>query len=381
MVLGRATRILAEAMGNGKPRQTRRNRVMSSAKVFIFAPVEEARDSHKRLEAEGCELRLGKASWDTPQGNGEPELIRMAQGAHALMGTSIRNVPISRTIMESSPELRVVAKYTIGVDDVDVEAATEMGILVCHGPTESNWGGVAEGTITAMLTMLKKVRERDRHLKDGGAWRDPKLQGTYLGSRADGYAGITLGLVGLGRIGSRIATLLRPWRMRILATDPYVPESKFAEHGVTRVDLPTLLRESDVVSLHVVLTRETRHMIGAEHLALMKRHAILINTSRGPCVQEAALIETLLKGHLGGAALDVFEEEPLALDSQLRNLGDRVLLSPHVVSNNVGGGLGPGIAWATESVLRALRGEVPDHVYNKDVIPRWERRFGGKSLW
>jgi D-3-phosphoglycerate dehydrogenase / 2-oxoglutarate reductase len=354
---------------------------MSSPKVFIFAPVEEARDSHKRLEAEGCELRLGKASWDTPQGNGEPEMMRMAQGAHALMGTSIRNVPISRKIMESSPELRVVAKYTIGVDDVDVEAASEMGILVCHGPTESNWGGVAEGTITSMLTMLKKVRERDRHLKDGATWRDPKLQGTYLGSRADGYAGITLGLIGLGRIGSRIATLLRPWNMRILATDPYVPESKFAEHGVTRVDLPTLLRESDVVSLHVVLTRETRHMIGAEQLALMKRNAILINTSRGPCVQEAALIETLLKGEIGGAALDVFEHEPLALDSQLRNLGDRVLLSPHVVSNNVGSGLGPGIAWATESVLRALRGEVPDNVYNKDVIPRWERRFGGKSVW
>src|SRR6266478_4526343 len=198
---GRTTRILADATGDGKLCRTRRNRVMSSAKVFIFAPVEEARDSHKRLESEGCELRLGKVSWDTPQGNGEPELIRMAQGAHALMGTSIRNVPISRRIMESSPELRVVAKYT---------------------------GGVAEGTITAMLTMLKKVRERDRHLKDGGAWRDPKLQGAYLGSRADGYAGITLGLIGLGRIGSRIATLLRPWQMRILATDPYVPESKFA---------------------------------------------------------------------------------------------------------------------------------------------------------
>ena len=354
---------------------------MSSPKVFIFAPVEEARDSHTRFEAEGCELRLGKAAWDTPQANSEPELIRMAQGVHALMGTSIRNVPISRKIMESSPELRVVAKYTIGVDDVDVEAATEMGILVCHGPTESNWGGVAEGAITMMLTMLKKVRERDRHLKEGGAWREPKLQATYLGSRADGYAGITLGLIGLGRIGSRIATLLRPWNMRILATDPYVPESKFAEHGVTRVDLATLLRESDVVSLHVVLTRETRHMIGARELALMKRHAILINTSRGPCVHEPALIETLLKGEIGGAALDVFEQEPLALDSQLRNLGDRALLSPHVVSNNVGSGLGPGIAWATDAVLAALRGQVPDHVYNKEVIPRWERRFGGKSVW
>jgi len=354
---------------------------MSSPKVFIFAPVEEARESHKRLEAEGCELALGKPAWDAPGANSEPELVRMAQGAHALMGTSIRNVPISRAIMESSPELRVVAKYTIGVDDVDVEAATDMGILVCHGPTESNWGGVAEGTITMMLTMLKKVRERDRHLKDGGAWRDPKLVGTYLGARTDSYTGITLGLIGLGRIGSRIAILMRPWNMRILATDPYVPESKFAEHGVTRVDLPTLLRESDVVSLHVVLTRETRHMIGARELALMKRSAVLINTSRGPCVHEPALIETLLKGEIGGAALDVFEQEPLALDSQLRNLGDRVLLSPHVVSNNVGSGLGPGIAWATESVLAALRGQVPDNVYNKEVIPRWERRFGGKRVW
>src|SRR5499427_5264708 len=201
-----------------------------------------------------------------------------------------------------------------------------------------------------------------------------------MGSRADGYAGITLGLIGLGRIGKRIATLMRPWSMRILATDPYVPESKFAQFGVARVDLPTLLRESDVVSLHVVLTRETRHMIGAAELALMKPHAILINTSRGPCVQEPALIEALLKGQIGGAALDVFEQEPLALDSQLRNLGDRVLLSPHVVSNNAGSGLGPGIAWATESVLAALRGQVPDNVYNKEVIPRWERRFGGKSV-
>src|SRR5262249_59866220 len=129
-----------------------------------------------------------------------------------------------------------------------------------------------------------KVGGGDRPLKDACGWRNQKRQGTYLGSRPDGYAGITLGLIGLGRIGSRIATLMRPWQMRILATDPYVPESKFAEHGVTRVDLPTLLRESDVVSLHVVLTRETRHMVGAAQLAQMKRHAILINTSRGPCL-------------------------------------------------------------------------------------------------
>src|SRR5712664_3786650 len=97
-------------------------RMITAATGFIFAPVDETHDIHKRLEAEGCELRLGKASWDTPQGNSEPELMCMAQGTHALMGTSIRNVPISRKIMESSPDLRIFAKYTIGVDDVDVEA-------------------------------------------------------------------------------------------------------------------------------------------------------------------------------------------------------------------------------------------------------------------
>jgi phosphoglycerate dehydrogenase-like enzyme len=354
---------------------------MSQAKIFVFAPVADAAGTHRTLEDNGCELILGKASWDTPQGNSEAEMVAMARGCDALMGTSIRNAPISRTIMQSSDRLRIVAKYTIGTDDVDVEAATELGILVAHGPTESNWGGVAEGTIAAMLTMLKKLRERDRNLKEGGGWRDQRLQGIYVGSRADGYAGITLGLIGLGRVGGRVATLLRPWNMRILATDPYVPEARFAEHGVTRVDLPTLLRESDVVSLHVVLTRETRHMIASKELALMKPTALLINTSRGPCVQEAALVEALLKGQIGGAALDVFEEEPLALDSQLRNLGDRVLLSPHMVSSNVGSGLGPGIRWATESVLSALRGEVPDNVYNKEVIPRWQRRFGGRSVW
>ena len=354
---------------------------VSAAKVFIFAPADTEGETHRRLEAQGCRLILGKASWDTPQGNSEAEMARMAEGCDALMGTSIRNAPISRKIMESSDRLRIVAKYTIGVDDVDVEGATELGILVCHGPTESNWGGVAEGTITMMLSMLKKTRERDRHLKDRGEWRKADLQGTYVGSRADGYRGITLGLIGLGRIGSRIATLLRPWKMRILATDPYVPEAKFTEHGVERVDLDTLLRESDVVSLHVVLTRETRHMIGPKQLALMKPTAILINTSRGPCVQEPALIEALFRDQIAGAALDVFEEEPLSQDSQLRNLGDKVLLSPHMVSSNVGSGLGPGIRWATESVLHALRGEVPDNVYNREVIARWQSRFGGKSVW
>jgi D-3-phosphoglycerate dehydrogenase / 2-oxoglutarate reductase len=355
---------------------------MAKAKVFVFAPADPTGESDRILESAGCELKQGKANWDTPQGDSELEMARMSEGADALVGTSIRSTPITQKIMQSSKNLRIVAKYTIGVDDVDVDAATELGILVTHSPTESNWGGVAEGAITNMLALAKKLRERDRWLKENPTkWRNLDYQGLYFGARAsDGYPGITLGIIGLGRIGGRIAKLLRPWEMKIIACDPYVPDSKFAELGVERVDLPTLLKRADIVTLHVVLTKETHHMIGARELALMKPTALLINTSRGYCVDEKALIGALQQNKIAGAALDVFENEPLAPDSALRQMGDKVLISPHMVSSNIGSGLKPGVAWATRSVITALKGEVPDNVYNKEVISQWQSRFGGKSL-
>jgi D-3-phosphoglycerate dehydrogenase / 2-oxoglutarate reductase len=353
---------------------------MSSVRVFVFAPADETGETHRRLEGAGCRVVLGRAGWHTPHGDNEEEMRALARDADALTGTSIRSSPITRRIMESSDRLRVIAKYTVGVDDVDVDAATELGILVTHAPTEANWGGVAEGAIAMMLTLLKKVRERDEYVK-GGGWREEELEGIYLGARADGWPGITVGLVGVGRTGSRMVDLLRPWRVRILAHDPYVPPDRFILLGVPSVDYATLLRESDVVSLHVTLTRETHYMLGAPELALMKPSAILINTSRGAVLDEAALVDALRQNAIAGAALDVFEDEPLPAGSALRKLGHRVLLSPHMVSSNVGSGLRPGIIWATESVLQALGGQVPDSVYNKDVIPRWLTRFGGRSVF
>lgn len=353
---------------------------MAGPKVFIFAVADETGETHQRLEMAGCDLSYGQANWHTPQGDNEGAMIEMARGAAALAGTSIRSSPITRRIMESAGDnLRIVAKYTIGVDDVDVKAATDLGILVTHGPTESNWGGVSEGTITMILALLKKVRERDERMKKGG-WRLEELNGTYLGRRQDGYPGITIGLVGLGRIGSRVAELLRPWRVRVIACDPYATRAQFALIGVPSVDYQTLLRESDVVSFHVTHTPETEHMLNAAALAQMKPTAVLINTSRGKIVDEPALIEALQRDAIAAAALDVFDDEPLAKDSPLLKLGHKVLLSPHMVSSNLDSGLGPGIEWATESVLRALRGELPEPVFNKDVIPRWLERFGGQSI-
>jgi len=255
-------------------------------------------------------------------------------------------------------------------------AATELGIMVCHAPTESNCFGVAETTIAFMLSLLKKVAERDADVR-AGKWRTADNFAYYVGSRAsDGFPGQTVGLVGLGRIGTRVAQLLAPWRARIIAYDPYVPPAHFLTHGVTSVDYQTLLRESDVVSFHVVLTPETRYMFGEAELKLMKPNAIVLNTARGKVVDEKALARAIDEGRIRGAAIDAFEEEPLPADSPLRKLGDRVLLSPHSASYTEGGELRQGVAWATRSVVTALKGGIPDNVYNRE---RWKERFGGAS--
>jgi len=348
----------------------------------VFSPIDAAADTYQQLEEHGCELQVAPRPWASPMAPSPQELMAGARDSDVLLGSAIYNTTISREVMASAPRLRAVSKYSIGCEDVDDEAATELGILVTYGPTESNWGGVAEGTMAYMLALLKKVRERDRYLKTDGPWRDPSLVGRYVGARADGYPGLTIGIVGLGRVGTRLADLLRPWRARLIACDPYVADDHFAAHGVQRVDLPTLLAESDVVSLHCFLNRETRHMIGAEQLARMKSSAILVNACRGPVVDEAALIDVLQNQRIAGAALDVFEREPLPLDSPLRGLGDSVLLSPHMITNNVGSGIGPAIGMATDAVLQVLNGELPDEevIFNRAVIPLWKERFGGKSL-
>jgi phosphoglycerate dehydrogenase-like enzyme len=345
---------------------------LSRPRVLIYRPVDESGASHRVLEAAGCDVIVAPASAE------RAALGPLARDIDALLGATFRG-QMDRDFLTLSPRLRLVAKYTIGVDDVDVDAASSLGILVTHCPTEANWGGVAEGAVALMLAVLKRVRERDRQVKAGG-WREPPIYGTYVGKRADGYAGITIGIVGLGRAGSRIADLLKPWGARVVAADPYVEPAKFARHGVERLDLETLLREADVVTLHCNLTAETRGLIDRRRLALLKPTAVLVNTARGAVVDLDALCDALERHALGAAALDVLPEEPPARDAQLLGLGDRVLLSPHMIAANQGGTLGAAIPWAAEAVLAALRGEVPERVYNTEAVPKWRARFGGKRL-
>jgi len=352
-------------------------------KVFMFAPTG---NSHEFLEANGCEVALGKDYWHQPGGDHEQEIAEVASTAAALAGTSMRASPITRKVLESSPELRIVSKTTVGVDDIDVDAATEMGILVTHAPVESNWGNIAEVTVTMMLALLKGLNEQDETIKQGGWWSE--RQGKYVGSRqSDGYGGVTLGIIGLGRIGARVAQLMRPWNINILAYDPYIPEYRFLEFGAKPADLDTVLRESDVVTVHVVLTKETRHMMSTREFSLMKPSAYFINTSRGEVVDEQALCDAIEEGAIAGAGLNAFEAEPIAPDSPLRRFGDKVVLRPHGgtplrspgAEVSVGRTAGQASDWVNADVLKALRGELTNHIFNQEAVPRWLERFGGKS--
>lgn len=353
---------------------------MSQPSVFVFAVPEEFGQTGQVYEGAGCSLSWGQESWLHPGCVYEDDMAALASEASAMTGTSVRNAPINRRIMEGAQRLRIVAKCTVGTDDVDVDAAADLGILVTHAPTLSNWGGVAEGAMAMMLSVLKKNREKDALVK-AGVWRHETMMGTYLGRREeDGYPGITIGIVGLGRIGSRMAELLAPWHVRLLACDPYIEDEKFARYGVEKVDMASLLAQSDVVTLHTTLTRETSGFFGAEQFAAMKPTALFMNTARGGLVDQDALADALATEEIAQAAIDAFIDEPLASDSPLRGFGDRVLLSAHNISHNQGSGLGPGIAWATQCVLAALRGDLPDHIVNPEAIPKWRDRFGGNAL-
>jgi D-3-phosphoglycerate dehydrogenase / 2-oxoglutarate reductase len=180
-----------------------------------------------------------------------------------------------------------------------------------------------------MVALFKRLKLNESTLRAAG-WKEPQNRGTLM-------LGKTAGIIGVGRIGQNVAKRLGPWGMKVLGYDPYVKQETVASLGVEMVSLEELLRESDVVTVHVVLTRETRGMIGIKQLKIMKPSAFLINTSRGPAVKEAELVQALNDRIIAGAALDVFDEEPLAADSSLRQVDpSRLILTPHIIGTNSG---------------------------------------------
>ncbi|WP_413717354.1 2-hydroxyacid dehydrogenase [Silicimonas sp. MF1-12-2] len=263
---------------------------------------------------EGHELIL------LPDGIAEDDLIRVCHDADILM---MCYTPITRRVIEAAPRLRGIVKYGVGIDAIDIPAAKKNGVIVVNVPEYAE-NTVAEGAFTLMLALLRKLPALTAAMRtDGWTWPEPRWLGRDL-------SGLTVGLVGLGRIGHSMARMCgRGFGANVIAHDPHQPDSTFQAAGAERVALGDLLKRADVVSLHTVLTEETRHLIGANELALMRSDAILVNVSRGPLIDESALISALDEGWIAGAGLDVFEREPLSRDHPLQNR-DNVILLPHL---------------------------------------------------
>lgn len=241
--------------------------------------------------------------------------------AHALVVRS--ETKVTAELLSIGPQLKVIGRAGIGVDNIDVEAATWRGIAVLNAPA-ANTVSAAEHAIGMLLALVRRIPWAHESMQRG-AWDRQAFQGFEL-------RGKTLGIVGLGRIGAHVATVARGLGMRLVAHDPFVTEARAQEVGAELLALDDLLARADVVTLHLPLTTDTRHLIDRRRLSLMKKTAVLVNTARGGLVDEAALLDALKAGRLAGAAVDVFETEPLPADSPLRTL-DRVILTPHLAAS------------------------------------------------
>lgn len=250
----------------------------------------------------------------------EDEVIERSGGADVLL---VQWAPITRRVLESLPKARGVVRYGIGVDNIDLNAAREFGRVVSNVPAYC-LEEVSDHALAMMLSLARRI-PHDSHQIAAGGW------GIVPFLPIPAFSDLTLGLVGFGSIARKVSQKAKPFRFRQIAFDPLAADAVFAELGVERIDCNTLLRTADIISLHCPLTPETRGMINATSIALMKPGVLLINTARGPLVNEADLVKALQAGKVVGAGLDVFETEPPRAENPLRSLPN-VILTSHAAS-------------------------------------------------
>ena len=268
-------------------------------------------------------------------------------------------------ILDACPHVRVVGRHGVGLDTVDLDSATRHGVAVVHAPG-SNSQAVAEHALMLMLACVKRTVEIDQMTRKGDWTARHQVVNTEL-------AGKTLGIVGVGNIGRRVARFAGAIGMRVLGYDKYVAADEVRRRGAEPVgSLEELLPQVDVLTCHTPLTPETRHMIDERALARMKSGAIFINTSRGPVHSERAVFEALAQKRLGAAGLDVFEREPSPVDNPLFNL-DNVVCSGHVAGVTLEANKAASLQ-VTAEIMRVLRGERPEVLANPDVWPRLAHR-------
>lgn len=326
------------------------------SKIFVTRKIPG--DYLERLKSAGHELVLSE--FDRPL-TGE-ELVVRAKGADALL--TLLTDRVDGDLMDAAgPQLKIISNYAVGFDNIDVKAATDRQIPVTNTPSDEVNEAVAEHTWVLIMAIARRVIEADEFVRQGGykGW-EPDI---FLGPS---IIGKTLGIVGLGRIGSMVARRAKGYNLNVLY-NKHEPDSEAEkELGVTFATFDELLAKSDFVTLHVPLTEETRHMINKEALAKMKEGSYLVNTARGPIIDEAALIEALESGHLAGAALDVYENEP-KIPAELLGM-QNVITTPHIASatyearNKMG-------EQAVSAITDVLRGEKPANLVNPEV---WNTR-------
>ncbi len=292
-----------------------------------------------------------------PESGSRPRATLLAELAEATALVSLLDVAVDEELLSAAPRLRVVANCAVGYNNVDVAAATRRGVVVTNTPDVLT-DATADLTFALLLASARRLIEGDALVR-GGAWRGWAID-QLLGADV---AGRTLGIVGLGRIGMAVARRARGFSMPVLYAGPR-PVAVAIELGARHVPLAELLAASDFVTIHVPLSADTRHLIDAAALARMKPTAILINTSRGPIVDEAALAAALAAGALAGAALDVFEAEP-AVHQGLR-ASQRATLAPHIGSATHTA-RGKMVELCGRAVAAVLSGRRPDHVVNPQV--------------
>ncbi len=267
---------------------------------------------------------------------------------------------ISKGVIERTPALKLVAKHGIGVDNIDVDAATRRGIPVIYCRHTMEERSVAEHTIALILSAIRWIPKGDKLVKQNKWIERSSLIGIEL-------YGKTLGIIGLGAIGRIVAKIAsRGFDMRVIAYDPYVPDEIFQELGIKRVDLETLLKTSDVITLHIPLTNETRGLLNRERLSLVKEGAVIVNTSRGAVIDESALAEKIKEGRIKFAALDVMTHEPPKPDNPLLEL-DNVVITPHIAAYTFEA-LNRMDTALTEDIISFLKGEKPKRVVNPEVF-------------
>jgi D-3-phosphoglycerate dehydrogenase / 2-oxoglutarate reductase len=285
----------------------------------------------------------------------EPEAMRACEDADGLL---VRWSIVNAALIERLRRCQIIVRYGVGYDNVDVGAATRSNIIVGHVPSYC-LDEVSTHAISLLLACVRNVVGKHQKMIRG-AWDTNPLEPLYR------TAGRTLGLVGLGNIGQAVARKMAGWGMRLLASDPFVEEARAKELGVELAPLETVLRESDYISLHVPLLPETRHLISRRECALMKSGAILINTARGPVLDEAAMLAALESGRLAYAGLDVFEHEPPPANSPLRQ-HPRIVLSDHVAWYSEESQTELRIT-ATQEAVRVCTGGLPVAIANPEVL-------------